>query len=184
MQRIFLALAVADATLLLITFGLGLFVPSGQGGLVHDLHFLVALLTMVATLMVHGVVYTFFIGTNKWVTEVVRVYELPAWCQAQSKKNKRRAFPFIFWGMLLIGVTAWLGAAADTMRGFGGLWHLVAAVFTLAFTLGAFAFEYLTILAQARLLEEVRAEAETRRSARSNAASSPPSPPSIATERA
>jgi hypothetical protein len=163
MQRIFLVLAVSDVTLLLITFGLGLFVPTGQGGIVHDLHFLVALLTMVATLMVHGVVYTYFIGTNKWVKEVVRVYQLPESNEAQSRKNKRRVFPFIFWGMLLIGVTAWLGAAADTMRGFGGFWHLIAAAFTLAFTLGAFAFEYRAITGQARLLEAVRSLAEMRR---------------------
>jgi hypothetical protein len=169
MQQIFLVLAVADATLLLITFALGLFVPSGQGGLVHDLHFLVALLTMVATLMVHGVVYTYFIGTNKWVKEVVRVYQLPASSEHQSKQNKRRAFPFILWGMLLIGVTAWLGAAADTIRGFGGLWHMIAAVITLAFTFAAFAFEYRAISSQARLIDEVRARAEAARAAPADA---------------
>jgi hypothetical protein len=163
MNQIFLVLAVVDATLLLISYGLGWFVPSGAGGLVHDLHFLVALLTVVATLMVHGIVYTYFIGTNKWVKEVARVYALPEWVEAQSKRNKRRAMPLVTWGMLAIGATAWLGAAADTIRGFGGTWHLVAATFTLAFTFGAFALEYLAIVGQMRLLVEVKAQADRLR---------------------
>jgi hypothetical protein len=166
MHQIFLALAVTDGLLLLVTYALGLFVPSGQGGIVHDMHFLVALLTILTTLLVHGVVYTYFLGTGKWVREVVRVYQMPDWVEAQATRNKRRCFPFVIWGMLAIGATAWLGATADTMRGFGGLWHLVAASATLAFTLGAFAFEYVAVVAQARLLIEVKDQADRLRLAR------------------
>lgn len=177
MHRIFLGLAVTDGTLLLVTFGIGLFVPSGQGGFVHDLHFLVALLTIVLTLMVHGVVYTYFLGTGKWVKEVVRVYQLPDWVDAQAVRNKRRAFPFVIWGMLLIGATAWLGAAADTIRGFGGLWHFIAASATIAFTIGAFGFEYASIVSQARLLLEVQSQADRLRLARLAESEAPPPAP-------
>jgi hypothetical protein len=166
MHQIFLALAATDGLLLLVTFSLGLFVPSGQGGIVHDMHFLVALLTILTTLLVHGIVYTYFLGTGKWVREVVRVYRMPDWVEAQATRNKRRCFPFVIWGMLAVGATAWLGAAADTIRGFGGLWHLVAASATLAFTLGAFAFEYVSIVAQARLLIQVKDQADRLRLAR------------------
>lgn len=165
MNQIFLALAVANATLLLITFGLGFVVPTGAGGLARDMHFLVALLTMLATLMVHGVVYTYFLGTGKWVKEVVRVYRLPEWMNVSAKRNKRRAMPFIMWGMLLVGITSWLGAAADTMRGFSGVWHFAAACFTLAFTFGAFVVEYRSIVAQMRLLVEVKDQADQLRRA-------------------
>jgi hypothetical protein len=174
MPRIFLGLAVADATLLLLSFGIGLFVPEAKGGLVHDVHFLVALLTMLATLLVHGIVYTYFIGTNKWVKEVVRVYALPTSIETRSKRNKRRAFPFILWGMLAIGATVWLGGAADTIRGFGGLWHLLAASFTLGFTAVAFFVEYASILAQLSLIDEVKEQADRLRLAQS---ANPPAQP-------
>jgi hypothetical protein len=163
MHQIFLALAVADLTLILISYGLGWFVPSGGGGIVRDVHFLVGLLTMLATLMVHGVVYTYFIGTGKWVGEVTRVYRLPEWMEVQAKRNKRRAMPFITWGMLAMGATVWLGAAADTMRGFGGTWHFLVATFTLGFTLGAFFLEYRAIVGQMRLLAEVKVRADEGR---------------------
>lgn len=163
MPRIFLSLAVANGTLLLITYGMGLFVPSGAGGTVHDLHFLVGLLAMLACLMVHGIVYTYLIGTNKWVKEVVRVYALPDWMEVQSKRNKRRAFPFILWGMMAIGATVWLGGAADTIRGFGGFWHSLMASFTIGFSAVAFVLEYASIVAQARLLDEVKEVADRAR---------------------
>lgn len=166
MHKIFLALAVGDGTLMVISYVLGLFVPTGEGGTIHDLHFLVALLTMLATLLVHGIVYTYMIGTNKWVEEVTRVYQLPDWMKVQSKRNKSRARPFIMWGMLAIGATVWLGGAADTMRGFGGMWHLLMASFTLGFTAVAFALEYAAIVAQARLLIEVKTQADQLRQAR------------------
>src|SRR3954452_18084793 len=134
MNRLFLGLAVTDGTLLLVTFALGLFVPEGRGGVVHDLHFLVASLTIVLTLMVHGVVYTYFLGTGKWVKEVVRVYRLPDWIHAQAIKNKRKAFPFELGSMALVGSTAWLGAGTDA-RGWPSIWHLGAAATALAFNL-------------------------------------------------
>ena len=163
MHRIFLALVVSDGTLLLVSYGLGLFVPSERGGFLHDLHFLVALLTIVLTLMVHGVVYTYFLGTGKWVREVTRVYALPGWMEAQATRNKRRTFPFVIGGMALIGATAVLGAAADTIRGFGGFWHLVVGSGTLGFMVAAFGFEYASIVSQARLLREVTEQAERLR---------------------
>ena len=93
---------------------------------------------------------------------MVRVYRLPDWIEAQAKKNKRKAFPFEFWSMALIGVTAWLGAATDT-QGMArpGTWALAAL--TLAFNLGAFAVEYAVIVAQARLLLEVKDQADRLR---------------------
>jgi hypothetical protein len=165
MHKIFLALAVGNGTLLIISYALGFLVPSEAGGTMHDLHFLVALLTMLATLMVHGIVYTYMLGTNKWVQEVTRVYRLPEWMETQSKRNKARARPLVMWGMLAIGATVWLGGAADTMRGFGGFWHLMMASFTIGFTALAFTLEYFSIVAQARLLLEVKVQADRLRQA-------------------
>lgn len=168
MHRIFLALAVTVGTLMVTTLFLGFLVPSGQGGGWHDLHFLMGLLTVLMGLLIHSIVFTYFLGTGKWVKEVVRVYQLPEWVWSQALKNKRRAFPFEFWSMMLIGATAWLGAATDTRRSMNSTyatWHLAVASAALAFNLGAFAVEYFSIVAQARLLLEVKDQADRLREA-------------------
>ena len=123
---------------------------------------------MLGTLLVHSVVFTYFLGTGKWVKEVVRVYQLPEWVWAQAVRNKRRAFPFELSSMFLIGAAAWLGAAADTRRENNAMWaewHLGLATATLAFTLGAFAVEYASVVAQARLILEVTDQADRLREA-------------------
>ena len=107
----------------------------------------------------------YFLATGKWAKEVVRVYRLPDWINTQAKKNKRKAFRFEFWSMALIAFTAWLGAASDT-QGLNPLWHLGMAAVMIAFNLGAFAVEYAVIVAQARLLMEVKARADQLRAER------------------
>ena len=83
----------------------------------------------------------------------------PDWINDQAKKNKRKAFRFEFWGMTLIAIAAWLGAGSD-IQGLNPLWHLGAAAVAVAFNLGAFAAEYAVIVAQVRLLLEVKAQAD------------------------
>lgn len=170
MHRIFLGMAITVGTLLVVSFALGLMVPHHEGGMWHDLHFLVALLTTMATLLVHSIAFTYFLGTGKWIKEVVRVYRLPDWVEAQAVRNKRRAFPFELWGMLAIGAAAWLGGASDTRRDFEPAWHLGASAVALAFNLGAFVVEYAAIVAQARLILEVKAQADRLRDGQADAA--------------
>ena len=168
MLRYFLVIAVTDGSLLVTSFVLGLFAsgePRGPHAILRGVHLLIALLATMATLAVHSIAYTSFLATGKWAQEVVRVYQLPAWINDQAKKNKRKAFPFEFWGMVMVAVTAWLGAGADTL-GVNPLWHLGVAAVSLAFNLGAFAVEYAVIVAQARLLLEVKAQADRLREAR------------------
>jgi len=168
MLRYFLVLAVTDGSLLIASFVLGLFAtaePRGPGAIWHGIHILFALLATMATLAVHSIVYTYFLATGKWAKEVVRVYQLPDWINTQAKKNKRKAFRFEFWSMALIAFTAWLGAASDT-QGLNPLWHLGMAAVMIAFNFGAFAVEYAVIVAQARLLMEVKEQADRLREAR------------------
>lgn len=166
MHRIFLGLAVTVGTLLTASFVLGLLASGEDRAVAHfwrDVHFLVALVATMATLLAHSIVFTYLLGTGKWVKEVVRVYELPEWVDGQAIRNKRRAFPFELLGMALVGVAAWLGAAVDTRAGFNPLWHLGLAGVALTFNLGAFVVEYAAIIAQARLLLEVKNQADRMR---------------------
>jgi hypothetical protein len=171
MHRIFLGLAITSGTMMVASFALGLVAvgePRGPGAVWHGLHFLLGLLTVLVGLLVHAIVFTYFLGTSRWVKEVVRVYHLPDWVEAQAIKNKRKAFPFEFWAMALIGLTAWMGAGTDA-RGWPSAWHLGVAALAWAFNLGAFLVEYAAIVAQARLLLEVKDEADRVRAARRGA---------------
>jgi hypothetical protein len=172
MNRIFLGMAVACGSLLTATYVLGLCASAetrATSHVWHDVHFLVGLLTVIMGLLVHSIVFTYFLGTGKWVREVARVYRLPDWVYAQAIRNKRRAFPFELAGMSLFGLTAWFGAGTDA-RGWPSLWHLALAATTFAFNLGAFVAEYAAIVGQARLLLEVKREADRLRAAQHTAA--------------
>jgi len=167
MHRIFLALAVANGSLLLASTALGFLTsaePDAPLANWHRLHFLIGLLTALTTLLVHGIAFTYFLGTGRWVKEVVAVYKMPEWIYAQAVRNKRRAFPFEFGGMVLIGAAAWTGGGTDA-QGWPAAWHLGASAAALAFNLGAYVLEYAAIVAQARLLLEVKDRADRQREA-------------------
>lgn len=162
MLRYFLVLAVTAGSLLTASFVLGLMVSSEPHSIWHGIHILFALMTTIAVLGVHSIVYTYFLATGKWAKEVVRVYKLPDWINTQAKKNKRKAFRFVMWSITWIMVTAWLGAASDT-QGLNPLWHLGIAAVMLAFNFGSFGVEYAVIVAQVRLLTEVKDQADRLR---------------------
>lgn len=162
---------MTTGSLMLVSFGLGLrsvfeVRAPGVSDPWHTMHFLFGLLTMLTTLLVHSIVYTYFLGTGKWVKEVVRVYQMPEWIEAQAKKNKRKAFRFEFWSMTLMSIAVWLGGSLDGGHGSNPIWHLFATSLAMAFNLGAFCVEYVVIVAQARLLLEVKARADEQREAR------------------
>jgi hypothetical protein len=169
MIRYFLVLAVTGSSLLLADFVLGLLAAGetpGPHAIWHGVHLLFSLLTVVVLLGIHSIVYTYFMATAKWAGEVVRVYQLPKWFVAHAKRNKRRVFRFIMGAMSAIAVTAWLGAAADTQGTAYSPWHLAAAALTLAFNFGSFVVEYAGIVAHARLLLELKSQADKLREAR------------------
>jgi hypothetical protein len=121
---------------------------------------------VVVLLAIHSIVYTYFMATGKWAKEVVRVYQLPDWFVAHATRNKRRTFRFILGSMTAIAVTAWLGAAADTRGFWYAPWHLGVAALSVAFNLGSLGVEYLAIVAHARLLLELKSQADAMRAAR------------------
>ena len=150
MIRYFLVMAVTGGSLLAADFVLGFFATgecTGPHAIARGIHVLFSLVTVVTLLGIHSIVYTYFVATGKWAKEVVRVYELPDWINAQATKNKRRAFRFVMWSMTVIAAAAWLGAAVDTRGSAYALWHLGVAAFAVAFNLGAFVVEYAVIVA-------------------------------------
>jgi hypothetical protein len=179
MIRYFLVMAVTGASLLTADFVLGFFATGdahGPGAVARGVHVLFSLVTVVALLGVHSIVYTYLVATGKWAKEVVHVYQLPDWISAQATRNKRRAVRFIMGSMAVIAAAAWLGAAADTRGSAYSIWHLGCAALAVAFNFGSFAVEYAVIVAHVRLLTELKDRADRLREARYGAESAGPDP--------
>jgi hypothetical protein len=169
MTRIFLTMAGINGLALLVSFALGVpylldrlsgleapapYAPLGT----VSAHFVVGLFTVLFTLLVHCLIFTYFLGTGRWVKEVARAYglrdqDLPR----QTREFKRRAFPPALFSMLLAIATAAAGAGAQLM-----VWpwwvHFVLGVLLLAVNLWAYRIEYAVVAANSRVIEQVMAE--------------------------
>ena len=169
MIRYFLVLAVTGGSLLVADVVLGFVATSevaGPHAVGRAIHLLFSLVTVVVLLGIHSIVYTYFVATGKWAKEVVRVYQLPDWYIAQAKRNKRRAFRFVMGSMTTIAIVAWLGGAADAIGHAYAPWHLAAAALAVAFNFGSFVVEYAAIVGHARLLMDLKGQADRLREER------------------
>ena len=173
MNRIFVKLAITDFSLLLASYVLGLVSVSQWPGR-HDqalgVHFLIGLATVMFTLLVHSIVYTYLLGTNRWVREVVEIYKMPPEILARSKGNKRKAFKWEFRAMTMVSIAAWAGAWVHREYPIPmpqqSLYHHVAAVCVFVVSLAAFSMEYKIIELQGQLLNEVKDLADRMREER------------------
>jgi hypothetical protein len=169
MIRYFLVLAVTGGSLLIADLVLGLLAASevpGPHAVARAVHLLFSLLTVVVLLGIHSIVYTYFVATGKWAKEVVRVYQLSDEFLAQTRQNKRRAFRFVMGSMTAIAIAAWLGGAADTLGTAYAPWHLATAALAIAFNFGSFVVEYTAIASHARLLADMKDQADRLREER------------------
>jgi hypothetical protein len=115
--------ATFAVALMMATAGLGLWLGDLHGqtdpavlrwGTVHRLSGVLAALVVV---LVNSMAVTYFVGTSRWVREVVETYGLDAGLVTRSRRLKRSAFPFAVAGMLaVVGIVA-LGGAADPATG-------------------------------------------------------------------
>src|SRR5713226_2502523 len=165
MTRIFTILAGADTLLLLLSFALGTISKLRDG--IHDptdeifwFHFLFGLCTAMLTLLVHCLIFTYFLGTGRWVKEVKLAYDLPdAPLPRLTRDLKRRVFPPALYAMLTAIATGAAGAAAqvDVWR-----WeiHATLATLTLLVNLWAFRLEYRCLRTNVGVLEDVMREVD------------------------
>src|SRR5215510_5759637 len=99
MTRIFATLAILNTIALAVTYGVGVLSKLRDGvGHASDptyvMHFSLGLATAMLTLLVHCLVFTYFLGTGRWVKEVTLAYDLPdAPLHKETRELKRRSFP-------------------------------------------------------------------------------------------
>jgi hypothetical protein len=177
MTRIFITLAVLLTLALLITFGVGLYTMSLSDtslpekvykNQVYLVHFTLGLFTALGALLVHCIIFTYFLGTGRWVKEVGLAYQLPdANYPKQTRELKRTAFPPALFSMLIIIATAAAGGGRQTQP---EVWHwsihMTLAVLTLLINFWAFRVEYRCLNTNASVIEGVLAEVERIRAER------------------
>lgn len=178
MTRIFVTMATCNATALLAAFVMGLVFmwerDSGVKAPAADQalgwtwfasHMVIGLFASVLTLMVHCLIFTYFLGTGRWVKEVARAYQLPdADMPKLTREFKRKAFPPALFAMLITIATAATGAGAQTTpESFWGWSHAVLPLIALAINAWAYVVEYRTVKANSEIMERIMDEVERRR---------------------
>src|SRR5688572_12563702 len=84
-----------------------------DGGHATSLHLMLGVLTTMACIAVHCIVFTYFIATAKWVQHAVTVKKLDQALVDPTRSFRMQAFPAALAAMLVVFVTAITGAASD-----------------------------------------------------------------------
>src|SRR5437899_2448346 len=171
MTRIFPILAALDGLMLAVAFVLGVLSKLRDG--VHNpsdqifwYHFLFGLSAAILTLLVHCLIFTYFLGTGRWVKEVKLAYDLPDDPLPKLTRDlKRRVFPPALFAMLIAIATGAAGAAAQVE-----VWpwqiHATLATLALLVNLWAFRLEYRCLQINVGVLDEVMREVDRLRAER------------------
>jgi hypothetical protein len=165
MIRIFSTLAAFITAMLLASAATGLYSISVDG--VHHpersiflLHFNLGLFTAVGTLLAHCLIFTYFLGTGRWVKEVKIAYNLPdePWPKL-TRELKRRTFPPALAAMLITIAAAATGAGVQ-MQGWSWIAHAVTVSLALIINLWAFYIEIRDLRINANVIVEVMSAVE------------------------
>jgi hypothetical protein len=171
MTRIFTTLAAAAGIFLVITYLLGTVSKLRDGihdpdGQIYWFHFLFGLSTALLTLLVHCLIFTYFLGTGRWVKEVKLAYGLPDDPLPKLTRDlKRRVFPPALFAMLFVAATGAAGAAAHVGVSHW-LVHGTLGTLTVLVNFWAFGVEYHCLKTNGVVLGEVLAEVDRIRAAR------------------
>jgi hypothetical protein len=169
MTRTFTVLAALVTLLMLGTIGVGLwhFVTEDRARRdeIFVIHFVLGLCTALGILLVHCIIFTYFLGTGRWVKEVTLAYRLPdAPWHKMTRELKRGTFPPALFAMLIAIATAAAGAGAQLQAWHWSI-HATLALLTLLINLWAFSVEYRNVDTNAGVILDVLAEVDRRRAA-------------------
>lgn len=169
MAQTFRALAILLTIALLATLGLGFwsFFTAGRarGTDVFFVHWVFGLITVNISLLVHCLIFTYFLGTGRWVKEVTIAYKLPdePW-HKQTRELKRQTFPPALFSMLF-GIAAAAAGAGAQLQAWHWTIHMTLGILTLLVNLWAFRIELRNLTLNAAVIEEVMVEVDRIRAA-------------------
>lgn len=134
-------------------------------------HFLLGVLACLTAILVNSIAVTYFVGTTKWIREVVETYGLEGSFIERSNQIKRVTFPWAIGGMLTIIAIAALGGMADPggwMRSQSALYvtpHFLVAMLGTALIAASFYFQISSIAAHSQVIADVMTEVRAAREA-------------------
>jgi hypothetical protein len=169
MTRIFLGLAVVNGLTLVAAFALGiaswLLRGSASHASVYLTHLILGLTGSILTLLVHCLIFTYFLGTGRWVKEVGIAYQLPDRPLPKLTRDlKRRTFPPALAAML-VTIAATAAGGGVQMRGWPWYVHGLLAVLALAVNAAAFLIEYRSVRTNGEIIDQVLVEVDRIRAA-------------------
>ncbi|MSQ94829.1 MAG: hypothetical protein EXR98_09775 [Gemmataceae bacterium] len=170
MAQTFRTLAILLTIAILATIGIGFwsfFTPGPrQEKDVFVVHFVFGLSTSIGILMVHCLIFIYFLGTGRWVKEVTIAYQMPdePW-HKQTRELKRQTFPPALFSML-IGIGAAAAGAGAQLQAWHWSVHMVSGLLTLAINLWAFRIELRNVTMNAAVIAGVMGEVDRIRAAR------------------
>lgn len=172
MKRIFLTLAIFSTVLLFVAFSLGMSIGDAKDAAAETQrfvgwHLLIALAALVFASLVHAIVFTYFMGTGRWMEETSRAYHLDESFLNESRTLKYRLLPAMSGCLVLLILTGGFGAAADPaspvgFQGWGGIpaatIHFLIAVLLISANLMMNFWEFASISRNSAIVEDVLAQ--------------------------
>ncbi len=157
-----LAIALTIAILATIAIGFGSFLTPGprQDKDIFIVHFVFGLCTAIGILLVHCLIFIYFLGTGRWVKEVTLAYKMPdePW-HKQTRELKRQTFPPALFSML-IGIAASSAGAGAQLQAWPWYVHMILGLLTLLINLWAFRIELRNVTINAGVIDAVMREVD------------------------
>ncbi|MDA0586647.1 MAG: hypothetical protein O2820_01790 [Planctomycetota bacterium] len=116
MARIFLSLTILGTLLIGVAFFFGLNIGDPREitqAKAVDTHMMLGLGGLMFATLIHAIVFTYFMGTGRWLEETSLAYKLPSSFHDESRQLKSRLLIKITGCLLLLILTGAMGAAAD-----------------------------------------------------------------------
>jgi hypothetical protein len=114
--RIFLTLAVLGTLLIGVAFFFGLNIGDPEEitetAAVGN-HIMLGLGALIFATLIHAIVFTYFMGTGRWLEETSMAYQLPSSFHDESRQLKFRLLIKMTGSLLLLILTGAMGAASD-----------------------------------------------------------------------
>lgn len=170
MTQTFRTLAIFLTIAILATIGIGFwsFFTPGEAKYkdLFIIHFVFGLATAIGGLLVHCLIFIYFLGTGRWVKEVTIAYGLPdePW-HKQTRELKRETFPPALFSMLIAIAAAAAGAGAQ-LQAWPWYVHMTLGLLTLIINLWAFRIELHNVTLNAAVIQAVLVEVDRIRATR------------------
>jgi hypothetical protein len=162
-----LAILLLGAILSTIAIGFWSFFTPGTPSEkdLYLVHFVVGLSTAIGILLVHCLIFIYFLGTGRWVKEVAIAYQIAdePWPKL-TRELKRQTFPPALFSML-IGIGAAAAGAGAHLQAWPWYVHMTLGLLTLAINVWAFRIELRNVTINAGIIDAVMGEVDRIRAA-------------------